>query len=453
MFRRKWVGLPADPHFPVDLKELGYFINEIDEIRAIDNPDNYFKFFLNRNPRWNERQRYAMNQALQHVIWERLKKLGLKKELLPTGTTDTTKPHVPIYVSRDLISKSRVVVIFGESSQDLGILAHRVVGGPGGVNKGSMVSIVSGLQQQSCSLTDMSSPGIILANMGELLWWPEGNRTLSRTAFDAMPMRSAVENGNLISGENEIPGNKDPKEHIHYIFNTVIPHLVTENARIDIIGVGDGADLVEQYLDKLTLNDEWKKRINCLALVGGMQAVWELQNEWFVEKFLRNKARAYATSLEPAGMVISGPDGNPKTTTFTQQGCPVFSSGENNYAEMTLVSAGDIVLDWLQEVALTPEGEEYENPKYHVDFSDPVFEDDPGWGQWQDDKQDGEKVEADSRDAKVQAKNGLEKPDDVKSKDKAKAGGEEPQLVLVERPNGDQGKSDDTNGEENKDEN
>lgn len=38
-----------------------YFVNEDDEIRSIENSDNYFQFFISRNPRWNDRQRYAMN--------------------------------------------------------------------------------------------------------------------------------------------------------------------------------------------------------------------------------------------------------------------------------------------------------------------------------------------------------------------------------------------------------
>lgn len=87
MFRRRWSGLPADPIFASDLKELGYvfprlrryhpsdrshsvlthsplpsyFINDIDEIRSIEDPDYYFKYFLTKNERWNERQRFAFN--------------------------------------------------------------------------------------------------------------------------------------------------------------------------------------------------------------------------------------------------------------------------------------------------------------------------------------------------------------------------------------------------------
>ena len=82
MFCRRWSGLPADPDFPADLAGLGfvpslsepfnhqtkltaspysYFINSDDEIRWIQCPDYYFKYFLTKNERHNERQRFAMN--------------------------------------------------------------------------------------------------------------------------------------------------------------------------------------------------------------------------------------------------------------------------------------------------------------------------------------------------------------------------------------------------------
>lgn len=212
----------------------------------------------------------------------------MTKCLLPIGTKDPSKPHIPIFVSRDLPLKKRVVVIFGESLQDLGMLAHRVIGGAGGVNKGSLVSIVSELQKQHTSSTDPSPPGIILANMGELIWSPEGQRAVGRFAFDNMPAKSAVHNGNLITEKNSIEGNEKPKFHVHYIFDKVIPHFVKDNVGIDVIGVGDGADYVEQYLDLPVVWETWKKRINCLALVGGLHPVWELRSKDFATEFLKN---------------------------------------------------------------------------------------------------------------------------------------------------------------------
>ena len=38
-----------------------YFINDIDEIRSIENPDNYFKYFLDHNERVNDCQSFAFN--------------------------------------------------------------------------------------------------------------------------------------------------------------------------------------------------------------------------------------------------------------------------------------------------------------------------------------------------------------------------------------------------------
>lgn len=74
----------------------------------------------------------------------------------------------------------------------------------------------------------------------------------------------------------------------NYIFDKVIPHFVKEDVGVDVIGVGDGADYVEQYLDLEPVWQTWKKRVNCLALVGGLHAVWELSGGDFVKQFLPN---------------------------------------------------------------------------------------------------------------------------------------------------------------------
>ncbi|XDG07693.1 hypothetical protein ABKA04_007308 [Annulohypoxylon sp. FPYF3050] len=436
MFRRKWIGLPKDPSFPIDLKELGYFINDVDEVRAIDNPNNYFKYFINRNPRWNDRQRFSMNLALQDVIWKRLKDLGMEMQHLPLTPSDPTQPRVPIFLSKDIGSASRVVVVIGESHQDLGVLAHRVIGGPGGVTKGSMVSIVSALQQQSCSATDMSSPGIILANTGELIWWVEEHRTLSLSAFQATPMKSAVHRGNRITSVNYAEGNETPMAHINSIFEKVIPQFVDEDAKIDVLGVGDGADLAVKYLDKLTMRDEWKNRLGCLALVGGMVAAGELENEEFKKGFLRNRTRAYATCKDPAGLVISGPEGNPNTSTFTDQGCPVFSSGSDLYMETTLITARDVVLDWMQEVAMTPEGEEYMNPKFQVVFCDPKLDGltEPDWSQWERDDLGTDSVDGEGPVFMMPEIKFEDATEPGKDQDKGKSGAAGAGLVLATRP-------------------
>lgn len=41
---------------------LSYFVNDEDEIRCIESPDHYFKFFIDRNDRINQRQRFVFDR-------------------------------------------------------------------------------------------------------------------------------------------------------------------------------------------------------------------------------------------------------------------------------------------------------------------------------------------------------------------------------------------------------
>ena len=61
MFRRLPTSLPADPAFPADFKELGYFITDDDQIRMIEKPDERFLYAINKNERVNEMHKEAMN--------------------------------------------------------------------------------------------------------------------------------------------------------------------------------------------------------------------------------------------------------------------------------------------------------------------------------------------------------------------------------------------------------
>jgi hypothetical protein len=178
-------------------------------------------------------------------------------------------------------------VIFGETYQDLGILAHRVLGGPGGVDKGSMVSVVKSLLKQASSPEDPLSPGIILANTGQTLWSPELKRPLTLSGSEGAPRPSAVHAGICIQGaKNQVPENGNAKEHVKYIFEKVVPAFVGAEAGLDILAVGDAADTVEQYLDWSVTWGRLGGMINCMAIVGGYHPMDELKCEGFTQ-FLR----------------------------------------------------------------------------------------------------------------------------------------------------------------------
>ena len=66
------------------------------------------------------------------------------------------RPNVPIMVSKNLSSASRIVAVFGEPVQDLGIWAYRSIGGDDGINAGSAVSLakaVLGSTEPSTTMT------------------------------------------------------------------------------------------------------------------------------------------------------------------------------------------------------------------------------------------------------------------------------------------------------------
>ncbi|KAK3901511.1 Arb2 domain-containing protein [Staphylotrichum tortipilum] len=359
MFRRRWSGLPADPVFGPRLQDLGYFINDIDEIRSIEDSDYYFKYFLTKNTRWNERQRFVFNNAVTKIIHTRLETAGLTKLPLPLGAP-TTGPHVPIFTSTSLATKSRVVLFFGEPYQALGVLAHRVIGGCGGITRGSALGFVHALCGQQSSAADASPPGVVLTNPGELWWWPEGGKGLTPLERHMVPMASAVHYGRYHNPRvNEVPGQRSVAEHVREVFETVVMGgLVDKEARVDVIALGSTADDVELYLDDDAVWAKVGARLNSLAILGGCHSSSHLRCEGF-KRFLEERARAYVIHHTPLDTPISGAGGNPGAGTFTSFGCPVYSAGEAQVTETIFIEAQPAVLRWIQQVAL--EEEAYKN--------------------------------------------------------------------------------------------
>ncbi|KAL1882048.1 hypothetical protein VTK73DRAFT_2762 [Phialemonium thermophilum] len=365
MFRRQWSGLPEDPVFLADLRELGYFVNDVDEIRSVTDPTRYFKFFLTKNERWNERQRFAMHEAIEKIIHDRLETLGLAKIRLPLGSSAEDK-HVLIFASLDISTKTRIIVIFGEPTQDLGILAQRVANGRGGLDKGSMVSVVREiLSTQTCPevaasstrKTSVGPPAVVIANTGQLFWWPEGRRSLSETGRQGAPRASAVHWCRVFDpNKNCVPGNETTAAHIRSVFEAVRT-LAQPDAMLDVIAVGDAADDVEEFFDA-----NWStcgRRLNSLALLGGFYKAENLRSEEF-KVFLRERARAYIIHHDPLNFPVAGPEGKSKEMAFTTFGCPVFSAGETaNMTELLLIETHKAILQWMQEVASTSG---YRNP-------------------------------------------------------------------------------------------
>ncbi|KAF5658502.1 mitochondrial 40s ribosomal mrp2 [Fusarium heterosporum] len=346
MFRRHWSSLPKDVSFPKDLAGLGYFLNDQDEIRSITNPDCYFKFFSNKNSLKNANKFVLV--ALEDIIHDRLEKEGLQKfQLLPEN-----EKHCPIFFNPNITKTARIVIVIGEHTQDLGFIAGRVVNGPGGVAKGSMVSVVQELAKQTAARDDPESPCVVLANVGQKFWWPEGKRPLTIEAAGDIPLPSLVHAGRRYVKElNEIPGSETALAHIITVLNKV--HEANKSAKIDIIAIGQSCEVMLQLFEDKKNWARWSHRLGGMLLMGTVFPTDALVNVEFKD-FLAKRSRGYLISDEPLDTPLAMPGGNPSLL-IDPLGCPCFSGGEQQYTELILIKALKPALAYLQEIAVTPD--------------------------------------------------------------------------------------------------
>lgn len=200
---------------------------------------------------------------------------------LPLGPAPNDR-QVPVFVSSCLDASTRVVVFFGQPSQDLGVLAGRVVNGPGGIDKGRMVSVVRALQGQASSATDSSPPGVILANTGQLYWWPEGKRALTPRSRSQIPLPSMVHLGRKYEpGLNTVPRSETPARHVSCVFDEVIGRLAKPDAMFTIVAIEESCELVTNFLDEELNWATWGHRLSSMILLGHADPDQSLKNPAF----------------------------------------------------------------------------------------------------------------------------------------------------------------------------
>ncbi|PNP58865.1 hypothetical protein THARTR1_01113 [Trichoderma harzianum] len=265
---------------------------------------------------------------------------------------------MPIFVTPNLDTKFRIVIIFGEPTQELGLIAGRVANGAGGINEGSMVSVVRALASQRSSSDDGSPPGVVLANMSQTYFWPQEKRAITVLASSFLPLPSLLHKGvRHVPALNDIPGNEDPVQHVKYIFGEVLCSMANDKALLDVIAIGDSCEIVEKFLDDQEAWDAWGKRLNSMTMLGPVCEAEGLANAPFKD-FMAKRARGYLVCPEPLGTPLAPPEGNSELS-IPPLGFPCFSSSEPMHAETILIRARSHILSHIQEVAMDLG---YENP-------------------------------------------------------------------------------------------
>ncbi|KAK0509849.1 hypothetical protein JMJ35_007243 [Cladonia borealis] len=364
MFRRLSSSLPKDPEFPADLEKLGYYVNEKDQIRSTAHPDQEFNFFISKNERVCEVQREAMNTCIRSELSHRFRAAGLQTTRLPLNT-EPTEPHVPILTSQNISTAKRIVLYLGEAIQDLGVFAYRIIGQES-ISAGSALDFTHDIQ----SSKDSADTAIVMANLGQLLWYRRGQRAVTMATWNGLPRKTGVGGPMRIDPlKNHIPANEDVKAHVKSVFE-MVGKMARDNAVIDVIGIGDGAEEAVEYLDQNWVRWETQVRAICV----GMAFVWTvgslLNNEKFRD-FWGRRARAYLTHHEPVDTPLHGRD---------QLGCNCFSSGEPTYTENIMPRAYKSMLAYFQLVN--------DVPGYYETEMAPQADDSNRYVTWQDGMQE-----------------------------------------------------------------
>lgn len=102
-----------------------------------------------------------------------------------------------------------------------------------------------------------------------------------------LPTWYALPRANAVSGpmriddvKNRIPQNGSIQEHVRCVFEEVVAKLVHKEARINVIGLGDGAmEMIEYLQDEW---DTWHNRVDAIAV--GASHIWKTE---FVDKRFR----------------------------------------------------------------------------------------------------------------------------------------------------------------------
>ncbi|EUC41268.1 hypothetical protein COCMIDRAFT_106590 [Bipolaris oryzae ATCC 44560] len=387
MFRRVENTMKADPSYPADLKQLGFFINDTGHIRMIDAPNRPHTYCVTNNERVNEVRCEAMHACQRREVEARLSRLGINRIYLPQYTTEKpNEPSIPILAPEPETLKTRkqITVLINDSQQDPGILSYSQLSRDLGINGGSVVNFAKKMIKHSSThntddeatiifkdnyeLEDKSNaPSLLILNTSQLLYSHKHKQAMTLRSWSAMPRKSIAHDMIRIHSSNSLPGHCTPKEHIKTFFDEILYNTtrIAADAEISIIAIENSTEALVSVLAEDF--EKYTSRITAIALLhctidasqithpGLRNFLHQLARQWRFNDATSDPLHCtdMPTSQDEHAFDDDDDDGKTdvKWCSGTQVPCPTFAGGNGALGEDVFVDAGvqDAVLAFFEE--------------------------------------------------------------------------------------------------------
>lgn len=185
---------PAETSFPTTLPGLNMAINTAGQ--PVDAATGApFAFFHSRDARVNDIRKEAFNTAMRAEMKLKLGDFGIMEHYITAGNSlQATKPqgkHVPVLMTpvSKVQSARDVIVVVGESGQDCGVFAWRLVRED--IKRGTAVGLAAAVKEKSGGEEEV--PAMIILNPGQLFYSYRGEVAKTLVSWNDGPREDGVQ--------------------------------------------------------------------------------------------------------------------------------------------------------------------------------------------------------------------------------------------------------------------
>lgn len=129
-----------------------------------------------------------------------------------------------------------IIVVVGESGQDCGVFAWRLV--RDSIKRGTALGFMEGVKEEFEGKED-ETPGVVFLNPGQLYYSYRDNVAKTLVSWNDGPRaRSEQEYADTIDEENLMEGHRTAGEHVNTFVEKILPGLINKNTRLYVVAIG-----------------------------------------------------------------------------------------------------------------------------------------------------------------------------------------------------------------------